>query len=101
MLRLGTPTGLAELVASESGALDLLGASCATLIRWTGSSRTSTHEVSAESITIFVYWWGYEIALPPPALVALARARSVQQSFFWFLQAFVAAGGGLLGLISP
>jgi hypothetical protein len=34
----------------------------------------------------------YEIALPPPALAKLERARLIQQTFFWFLQGFIAAG---------
>lgn len=38
-------------------------------------------------------WWGYEISLPPPMLVKLSSVRSVQQTFFGFLQAFVIGGG--------
>ncbi|TKA53702.1 hypothetical protein B0A53_03744 [Rhodotorula sp. CCFEE 5036] len=49
--------------------------------------------ISSEVVTIFIHWWGYEIALPPPALAKLERARSIQQTFFWFLQGFIAAGG--------
>lgn len=49
--------------------------------------------VSSEVVTVFVHWWGYEIALPPPALAKLERARSIQQTVSWFLQGFIAAGG--------
>jgi len=38
-------------------------------------------------------WWGFEIALPPPAIRTLSSVASVQSSFFTFLQAFTLAGG--------
>ncbi len=65
----------------------------ATLIRLSNLETTRRRTASREVVTIVIHWWGYEIALPPPALAKLERARSIQQTFFWFLQGFIAAGG--------
>ncbi|GAA5926204.1 uncharacterized protein JCM15063_000215 [Sporobolomyces koalae] len=74
-------TGVFEVMADVSGALV-----------HSGRSREGL-QAPLDSIAIFLYWWGYEISLPQSALVRLASAHSVQQTFFGFLQAFVVAGG--------
>lgn len=65
----------------------------ATFIRLPQLETNRLHTISRDTVTVFIHWWGYEIALPPPALAKLERARSIQQTFFWFLQGFLAAGG--------
>lgn len=91
-LRGSTSENLLRLVEAETGALTLLGDSSAIFVRWTGVHENGPLS-STEEASIFVYWWGYEIALPPPAMSALAQARSTQRTILWFLQVYVAAGG--------
>jgi hypothetical protein len=79
-----------ELGASEN---QISFVATATFIRLPQLETNRLHTVSSEVVTIFIHWWGYEIALPPPALAKLERARLIQQTFFWFLQGFIAAGG--------
>ncbi|GAA5986263.1 hypothetical protein JCM10908_006481 [Rhodotorula pacifica] len=80
------------VTAVQQQAFDQLGLASATFLRL-ASATDRTFPISVTEVTMLVYWWGYELALPPSVMVKLARARSIQQSFFWFLQAFIAAGG--------
>ncbi|GAA5867140.1 hypothetical protein JCM3774_004407 [Rhodotorula dairenensis] len=92
-------TGGASGAEADLQAVISLGAAApgsATFVRVSAvpqAAREDPLAVSVESVTVLVYWWGYELALPPRALATLERARSVQQTFFWFLQGFILAGG--------
>ncbi|GAA6015552.1 hypothetical protein JCM10207_008635 [Rhodosporidiobolus poonsookiae] len=87
-----SPGALGGLAAAKTGAFELLADVSGALVR-----RAGAHEgfgaPPGDRVSVFIYWWGYEVALPPPAIKVLSSVASVQQSFFTFLQAFVVAGG--------
>ncbi|GAA5837471.1 hypothetical protein JCM11251_002116 [Rhodosporidiobolus azoricus] len=86
--------GLGGLAAAKSGVFEILADASGALIKSSG-----THDQLSfapfDRISVFVWWWGFEIACPPPAMKFLSNVASVQQSFFQFLSIFVAAGGAL------
>ncbi|GAA5926904.1 hypothetical protein JCM1841_000363 [Sporobolomyces salmonicolor] len=81
--------GLAGLASAKSGAFEVLADVSGALVRKSGSQER--FEAPRDRVGVFLYWWGYELSLPPPALETLASLQSVQQTFFTFLQAFVGA----------
>ncbi|GAA5868635.1 hypothetical protein JCM1840_005519 [Sporobolomyces johnsonii] len=83
--------GLAGLASAKSGAFEVLADVSGALVKKSGSQEG--FEAPLDSVGVFLYWWGYELSLPPPALKTLASVQSVQQTFFTFLQGFVVAGG--------
>ncbi|GAA5897268.1 hypothetical protein JCM5296_000986 [Sporobolomyces johnsonii] len=76
--------GLAGLASAKSGAFEVLADVSGALVKKSGSQEG--FEAPLDSVGVFLYWWGYELSLPPPALKTLASVQSVQQTFFTFLQ---------------
>ncbi|GJN92524.1 hypothetical protein Rhopal_005554-T1 [Rhodotorula paludigena] len=87
-----SPGALGGLAAARSGAFDLLANVTGVLVEKSGA-RDGGFTPPLDRVSVFVYWWGFELALPPPTLRTLSSVASVQSSFFTFLQAFVLAGG--------
>ncbi|GAA6003417.1 uncharacterized protein JCM10292_001577 [Rhodotorula paludigena] len=87
-----SPGALGGLAAARSGAFDLLANVTGMLVEKSGA-RDGGFTPPLDRVSVFIYWWGFELALPPPTLRTLSSVASVQSSFFTFLQAFVLAGG--------
>ncbi|BGP50218.1 hypothetical protein JCM10450v2_006134 [Rhodotorula kratochvilovae] len=87
-----SPGALGGLAAARTGAFELLADMTGALIEKSGA-HDGVYALPQDRVSVFVYWWGFEILLPPPAIRTLSSVASVQSSFFTFLQAFVLAGG--------
>ncbi|GAA5823933.1 hypothetical protein JCM3770_004137 [Rhodotorula araucariae] len=87
-----SPGALGGLAAAKSGAFEILADVTGALIEKSGA-HDGVYAVPQDRVSVFVYWWGFEICLPPPAIRTLSSVASVQSSIFTFLQAFVLAGG--------
>ncbi|GAA5965105.1 hypothetical protein JCM3765_004859 [Sporobolomyces pararoseus] len=85
--------GIIGLASSNTGAFEVLADVSGTLVRKSGARDGSNFVAPFDSVGLFLYWWGYEISLPPVVLSRLSAVHSVQQTFFGFIQAFVVAGG--------
>ncbi|GAA5975440.1 hypothetical protein JCM5350_006480 [Sporobolomyces pararoseus] len=88
-----TGGGILGIASSKTGAFEVLADVSGTLVRKSGARDGSNFTAPFDSVGLFLYWWGYEISLPPVVLSKLSAVHSVQQTFFGFLQAFVVAGG--------
>lgn len=75
---LGTPTPgkILGQVASSTGTFSALAGVTGRLIEASGSHEGLISPPS-DRMSVLVYWWGYELVLPPPSLDYLANARSV------------------------
>lgn len=71
-----TPGKILGQVVTSTGTFAALADVTGRLIEASGS-----HEglitPPCDRISILVYWWGYELVLPPPSLIYLSNARSV------------------------
>ncbi|GAA5859448.1 hypothetical protein JCM8547_006828 [Rhodosporidiobolus lusitaniae] len=85
--------GLTGLAAARTGMFEVLADASGALIAKSGVHDTMSFSPPLDRVSVLLWWWGYEITVPPPAIRVLQSVASVQQSFFTFLQAFVAAGG--------
>jgi hypothetical protein len=72
-----TPGKLMGQLASSSGALNALAGVTARMIDASGSHEGKTLKPPMDRISIFVYWWGYELVLPPPSITYLSTVHSV------------------------
>ncbi|GAA5899708.1 hypothetical protein JCM6882_005418 [Rhodosporidiobolus microsporus] len=81
------------LAAAKTGVFEILADASGALIKSSGAHDQLSFAPPFDRISVFVWWWGFEIACPPPAMRFLSSVASVQQSFFQFLSIFVAAGG--------
>ncbi|KAM0754866.1 hypothetical protein T439DRAFT_352839 [Meredithblackwellia eburnea MCA 4105] len=91
LISLPTSTGgVAGFAGAKAGAFDIAGQA-------TGAILAPLHQmdidVPVDRLSVFTWWWGYELALPPPVLETLRSAHSISSTLFSFLQAFVVAGG--------
>jgi hypothetical protein len=84
---------LAGMGAAQTGVFEILADASGALIAKSGVHHGLLIKPPTDRISVYVWWWGFEIALPPPAIKTLSSVASVQQSFFSFLQAFILAGG--------
>lgn len=48
-----------------------------------------------DRISLFTYWWGFELVLPPPTLMYLRRAQSISKAAANFLTAIASINGGI------
>lgn len=85
MSALGASTGLYDALAM--GSKSLIG-------------RTEAHQdligmVPKDRASVWCYWWGFEIALPPQSLESLKTARSIESAAVPMLAALSAAGGAV------
>ncbi|GAA5840460.1 hypothetical protein JCM9279_007332 [Rhodotorula babjevae] len=87
-----SPGALGALAGAKSGAFELLANLSGALVDKSGAHE-GVYGLPQDRVSVLVYWWGFEIALPPPAIRTLSSVASVQSSFFTFLQAFTLAGG--------
>ncbi|BGP26483.1 hypothetical protein Rt10032_c11g4563 [Rhodotorula toruloides] len=87
-----SPGALAGLAGAQSGASELLADVTGTLIGQSGAHR-GVFVPPVDRISVFVYWRGFELAIPPRMIKTLSSVASIQQTFFTFLQAFVIADG--------
>ncbi|GAA6060230.1 hypothetical protein JCM10212_003470 [Sporobolomyces blumeae] len=98
--------GLAGLASAKTGTFEILAEVTGKLVRKSRRRKTRRgHAIDAgergrfefvapfDTVAVFVYWWGYELSLPPPILVRLKSVQSVQQYFFNLLQLLVVTGG--------
>ncbi|GAA6006070.1 hypothetical protein JCM11491_002019 [Sporobolomyces phaffii] len=83
--------GIAGIATAKSGAFEILADVSGALIRKTG--KRADFVAPSDSVGLFLYWWGFELSLPPAVLVKLSSVHSVQQTFLGFLQAFAVTGG--------
>ncbi|GAA5899741.1 hypothetical protein JCM8208_004551 [Rhodotorula glutinis] len=91
-LPLLSPGALGGLAGAKSGAFELLADLSGALVEKSGAHE-GVYGLPQDRVSVLIYWWGFEIALPPPAIRTLSSVASVQSSFFTFLQAFTLAGG--------
>lgn len=91
-----SPGALAGLGAAQTGVFELLADASGALVKKSGVHEGLLVKPPVDRVSIYIWWWGFEIMLPPPAIRALSSVASVQQSFFSFLQAFILAGGASL-----
>ncbi|KIY46217.1 hypothetical protein FISHEDRAFT_5967, partial [Fistulina hepatica ATCC 64428] len=64
----------------------------------TGRAITPDHSgvhPPTDRISVFTYWWGLEIALPPPTLAYLESADSISTALINFLSALSLVSGGV------
>ncbi|BGP10202.1 hypothetical protein JCM10049v2_006085 [Rhodotorula toruloides] len=87
-----SPGALAGLAGAQSGAFELLADMTGALIGKSGAHQ-GVFVPPVDRISVFVYWWGFELSIPPATIKTLSSVASVQQTFMTFLQAFVIAGG--------
>lgn len=73
---LPTPGKILGQVATSTGTFSALAGVTGRLIEASGSHEGLIAPPS-DRMSILVYWWGYELVLPPPSLIYLGNARSV------------------------
>ncbi|GAA6038449.1 hypothetical protein JCM8097_007656 [Rhodosporidiobolus ruineniae] len=88
-----TAGAVGGLAAAKTGVFEILAGTTGALVEMSGVHDDMVDTPPLDRITILIWWWGFELAVPPPAMKFLASVASVQQAFFTFLQAFIAAGG--------
>lgn len=74
----------------QMGAFDALATTSGRLVAT--SSAHSSFTPPVDRMSALLTWWGYEIAVPPPALAKLAQAHNVSTAAFGFLTALVLGG---------
>ena len=77
--------------AEQLGAFDTLASLSGAVIQATGTNEGLA--APADRMSIFVHWWGFEIALPRPTMNYLSTAHSVSGSFLGFLSTMAISGG--------
>ncbi|GAA5969612.1 hypothetical protein JCM11641_008177 [Rhodosporidiobolus odoratus] len=90
-----TPTSIGAwggLAGAQTGVFEILADASGALVEKSKVHEGLTVSPPMDRVSVLVWWWGFELALPPPAIKTLSSVASVQQTFFTFLQAFVAAG---------
>ncbi|KAG0151437.1 hypothetical protein CROQUDRAFT_651278 [Cronartium quercuum f. sp. fusiforme G11] len=80
-------------IAETSGLFDALAACTAGMIEGTVAHRNLIGIVPTDRISLWNYWWGFEIALPPPSIAHLEKVQSVSSTFLQLLIALTVAGG--------
>lgn len=73
---LPTPGKILGHVATSTGTFSALAGVTGRLIEASGSHEGLISPPS-DRMSILVYWWGYELVLPPSSLIYLGNARSV------------------------
>lgn len=73
---LPTPGKILGQVATSTGTFSALAGVTGRLIEASGSHE-GLISPPADRMSVLVYWWGYELVLPPPSLEYLGNARSV------------------------
>jgi hypothetical protein len=88
-------TTLAPLGAQQSGAIDALATLSGAAVATARGGEKAMLEVRppTDRMSIFIYWWGFEITLPEPSMSYLGTAHSVSGAFMGFLQTMVTTGG--------
>jgi hypothetical protein len=71
-----TPGKILGQVATSTGTFSALAGVTGRLIEASGSHE-GLISPPCDRMSILVYWWGYELVLPPPSLKYLGNARSV------------------------
>ncbi|KAL7008457.1 hypothetical protein EMMF5_002186 [Cystobasidiomycetes sp. EMM_F5] len=87
-----TPGKMVGTLVEQSGAFDALAGVTGRLIQSSGSHNGKIVPPT-DRLAILLYWWGYEIVLPPPTLMYLSSVHSIAGTLFTFLQALCAGGG--------
>lgn len=77
---LTTPTTILSAAASKSGTFELIGELSGALVH--SNSASINLLAPLDRVGIFLYWWGYELSLPPGTIVTLGNVHSVQGPFF-------------------
>ncbi|KDE09496.1 hypothetical protein MVLG_00396 [Microbotryum lychnidis-dioicae p1A1 Lamole] len=83
--------GPGAIEAAKEGAYELLADVSGAMVRRSGAQNGM--KASFEGMSFFIYYWGFEITLPPPTMLSLSQFRNFQNTLFAVLQAFVIAGG--------
>ncbi|KAK4699651.1 hypothetical protein P7C70_g6608, partial [Phenoliferia sp. Uapishka_3] len=83
--------GLAGLAGVKAGAFDLAADATGALL--TKFDQGTGIVAPLDRMGVYIFWWGYELCLPPPVLETLGHVHSVSNTLFKFLQAFVISGG--------
>lgn len=71
-----TPGKILGQVATSTGTFSALAGVTGRLIEASGSHE-GLISPPCDRMSVLVYWWGYELVLPPPSLAYLGNARSV------------------------
>lgn len=71
-----SPGKLLGQIASTTGTFDALAGVTGRLVEASGS-HTGMVLPPDDRMSIFIYWWGYELVLPPASLATLGSAHSV------------------------
>ncbi|KAH8918844.1 hypothetical protein BT69DRAFT_1300666 [Atractiella rhizophila] len=85
-----SPGDIVGQAGTSSGAYSVMADVSATLVNATGRE---VGDVPVDRMSVFIYWWGYELFLPPPTIRYLSTVHSVSGTFFTFLSTFATAGG--------
>lgn len=74
---LPTPGNILGQVLSSAGFFNSLAGMTGRIIEYSGAHDSVAVEPPIDRVSVLVYWWGYELVLPPPSLAYLASANSV------------------------
>lgn len=74
---LPTPGKVVGRVLSSTGFFNTLAGMTGRIIEYTGAHDDIVLQPPKDRMSVLIYWWGYELVLPPPSLAYLATANSV------------------------
>ncbi|PLW20903.1 hypothetical protein PCANC_08638 [Puccinia coronata f. sp. avenae] len=87
--------GLMNTLGSCTGFYDALAIGSKNLIDRTDAHQELIGMVPKDRISVWCYWWGFEIALPLESLERLKTVRSIESAASQMLVALTAAGGAV------
>ncbi|EGG12773.1 uncharacterized protein MELLADRAFT_70486 [Melampsora larici-populina 98AG31] len=105
MLRLNPSNGILNLVtgmslgtvlgvmARTSGLFDALATCTGEMIQHSEAHQNLIGLVPTDRVSLWKYWWGFEIALPPPSIANLEKTKSISATFLQLLMGLTVAGG--------
>ncbi|SCV71515.1 BQ2448_3103 [Microbotryum intermedium] len=83
--------GPGAIEAAKEGAYELLADISGAMVRRSGAQNGM--KAPFDGMGVFIYYWGFEITVPPATMATLSKVRNFQNTVFAVLQAFVIAGG--------
>lgn len=87
--------GLMNTLGSCTGFYDALAIGSKSLIDRTDAHQELIGMVPKDRISVWCYWWGFEIALPLKSVERLKTVRSIESAASQMLVALTAAGGAV------
>lgn len=89
-MSLGTIVGV---MARTSGLFDALATCTGEIIQRSEAHQNLIGLVPTDRVSLWKYWWGFEIALPPPSIANLEKTKSISATFLQLLMGLTVAGG--------